>query len=226
MPPMRWAGNSNSLEGPIVIFFAIAHRDRLYRRRHLRAPARSAAFRRSRTRHAGAAQIAINPHGKTARLEPPMRYRHITGGRADVPRDHLGCRKGPAKSLNKGFETMSRVSSLSSPFLLGFDEIERVLDRVGKAAEGYPPYNIERVPRDGNSPERLRITLSGGGLYPRSARCQRRGEPARHSRSPAGRQKPAIHPPRHCRAPIPAYFRAGGRHGGVGGGFEERIAVD
>jgi hypothetical protein len=59
---------------------------------------------------------------------------------------------------------MSRVSSLSSPFLLGFDEIERVLDRVGKAAEGYPPYNIERIPRDGNSPERLRITLAVAGF--------------------------------------------------------------
>src|ERR1700693_3009628 len=59
---------------------------------------------------------------------------------------------------------MSRVSSLSSPFLLGFDEIERVLDRVGKAAEGYPPYNIERVARDGNSPERLRITLAVAGF--------------------------------------------------------------
>jgi HSP20 family molecular chaperone IbpA len=59
---------------------------------------------------------------------------------------------------------MSRVPSLSSPFLLGFDEIERVLDRVGKAADGYPPYNIERVPRDGNSPERLRITLAIAGF--------------------------------------------------------------
>ncbi|MDU3094055.1 MAG: heat-shock protein Hsp20, partial [Bradyrhizobium sp.] len=39
---------------------------------------------------------------------------------------------------------MSRVPSLSSPFLLGFDEIERVLDRVVKGADGYPPYNIER----------------------------------------------------------------------------------
>jgi HSP20 family molecular chaperone IbpA len=76
----------------------------------------------------------------------------------------LGRRKGPAKSLKKGFETMSRVSSLSSPFLLGFDEIERVLDRVGKAAEGYPPYNIERIARDGNSPERLRITLAVAGF--------------------------------------------------------------
>ena len=31
---------------------------------------------------------------------------------------------------------MSRVPSLSSPFLLGFDEIERVLDRVAKGADG------------------------------------------------------------------------------------------
>ncbi|MGB7099959.1 MAG: Hsp20 family protein [Xanthobacteraceae bacterium] len=59
---------------------------------------------------------------------------------------------------------MSRVSSLSSPFLLGFDEIERVLDRVSKAADGYPPYNIERVGRDADSPERLRITLAVAGF--------------------------------------------------------------
>ena len=75
-----------------------------------------------------------------------------------------GCRKGPAKSLQEDFETMSRVSSLSSPFLLGFDEIERVLDRVGKAADGYPPYNIERLPREGGNPERLRITLAVAGF--------------------------------------------------------------
>ena len=59
---------------------------------------------------------------------------------------------------------MSRVPSLSSPFLLGFDEIERVLDRVAKGSEGYPPYNIERLARDGNNPERLRITLAVAGL--------------------------------------------------------------
>jgi HSP20 family molecular chaperone IbpA len=59
---------------------------------------------------------------------------------------------------------MSRVPSLSSPFLLGFDEIERALDRVAKAADGYPPYNIERVPRDDGHPERLRITLAVAGF--------------------------------------------------------------
>jgi HSP20 family molecular chaperone IbpA len=59
---------------------------------------------------------------------------------------------------------MSRVPSLSSPFLIGFDQIERALDRVAKAADGYPPYNIERLPRDEKSPERLRITLAVAGF--------------------------------------------------------------
>ncbi|MBX6327039.1 MAG: Hsp20 family protein [Pseudolabrys sp.] len=59
---------------------------------------------------------------------------------------------------------MSRVSSLSSPFLLGFDEIERLLERVTKGADGYPPYNIERLVRDGEHPERLRITLAVAGF--------------------------------------------------------------
>jgi len=59
---------------------------------------------------------------------------------------------------------MPRVPSLSSPFLLGFDEIERALDRVAKAADGYPPYNIERIPRGDGQPERLRITLAVAGF--------------------------------------------------------------
>ena len=59
---------------------------------------------------------------------------------------------------------MSRVPSFSSPFLLGFDDIERALDRVAKAADGYPPYNIERLARDEDNPERLRITLAVAGF--------------------------------------------------------------
>jgi HSP20 family molecular chaperone IbpA len=59
---------------------------------------------------------------------------------------------------------MSRMPSLSSPFLIGFDEIERALDRVAKAADGYPPYNIERLARDDQAPERLRITLAVAGF--------------------------------------------------------------
>jgi HSP20 family molecular chaperone IbpA len=59
---------------------------------------------------------------------------------------------------------MSRVSPLSSPLLLGFDEIERALDRIAKGADGYPPYNIERLATEGNDPERLRITLAVAGF--------------------------------------------------------------
>src|ERR1700674_4806449 len=59
---------------------------------------------------------------------------------------------------------MPRVPSLSSPFLLGFDGIERALDRVAKAADGYPPYNIERVACEAGQPERLRISLAVAGF--------------------------------------------------------------
>lgn len=60
---------------------------------------------------------------------------------------------------------MTRMSAFSSPFLLGFDEIERALDRVAKAAnDGYPPYNIERIIQDDGDDERLRITLAVAGF--------------------------------------------------------------
>lgn len=48
---------------------------------------------------------------------------------------------------------------------MGFDEIERALDRVTRsAADGYPPYNIERLPRNETHPERLRIVLAVAGF--------------------------------------------------------------
>lgn len=60
---------------------------------------------------------------------------------------------------------MSRMSLLSSPMLLGFEEIERLIDRAGKGSgDGYPPYNIERIARDGERSEILRITLAVAGF--------------------------------------------------------------
>ncbi|MCC5978849.1 MAG: Hsp20 family protein [Salinarimonas sp.] len=60
---------------------------------------------------------------------------------------------------------MSRQSPFGHPFLLGFDEIEQALDRVAKGSgDGYPPYNIERLPRSEDEPERLRITLAVAGF--------------------------------------------------------------
>jgi HSP20 family molecular chaperone IbpA len=59
----------------------------------------------------------------------------------------------------------TRPSPFGHPFLLGFDEIEQALDRVSKAgSDGYPPYNIERLARTEQEPERLRITLAVAGF--------------------------------------------------------------
>lgn len=60
---------------------------------------------------------------------------------------------------------MTRMTLMSSPMLLGFEEIERLIERVGKGgADGYPPYNIERIGRSDNGPETLRITLAVAGF--------------------------------------------------------------
>ena len=55
---------------------------------------------------------------------------------------------------------MSRVSLFNSPLLLGFEQIERTLDRVAKSGgEGYPPYNIEQIGENG-----IRITIAVAGF--------------------------------------------------------------
>ena len=60
---------------------------------------------------------------------------------------------------------MAGISAFNSPFLLGFEDIERVLDRVTKtAADGYPPYNIEREIRPAGEADILRITLAVAGF--------------------------------------------------------------
>jgi HSP20 family molecular chaperone IbpA len=55
---------------------------------------------------------------------------------------------------------MTSMSLFNSPFLLGFDELEDLLDRTAKASsDGYPPYNIEQLAEDG-----LRISLAVAGF--------------------------------------------------------------
>lgn len=59
---------------------------------------------------------------------------------------------------------MARQTILSSPFLLGFDQIEQVLDRISKSgADTYPPYNIERLAAE-NGGEKIRIVLAVAGF--------------------------------------------------------------
>lgn len=58
---------------------------------------------------------------------------------------------------------MSRVSMFSAPFLLGFDAFEERIDRMAKAADGYPPYNIERV-QDAGGTETYLISIAVAGF--------------------------------------------------------------
>ena len=55
---------------------------------------------------------------------------------------------------------MSRMSVFNSPFLLGFEQFERTIDRISKlSTDSYPPYNIEQI-----STNLLRITIAVAGF--------------------------------------------------------------
>lgn len=58
---------------------------------------------------------------------------------------------------------MTRMTSFSNPLLLGFDTLEKALERVAKSGDGYPPYNIERLYGAANN-QKLRITLAVAGF--------------------------------------------------------------
>ncbi len=60
---------------------------------------------------------------------------------------------------------MTRQTGFSSPLLLGFDDIERALERVSRgASDGYPPYNIERIAASNGELPRIRIVLAVAGF--------------------------------------------------------------
>ncbi len=54
---------------------------------------------------------------------------------------------------------MSKLSLGTHPFLLGFDQLERLVERTAKSENGYPPYNIEQVGEN-----IFRITLAVAGF--------------------------------------------------------------
>ena len=60
---------------------------------------------------------------------------------------------------------MTRLTLPAHPLLLGFDELEHLIDRTGKSSgDGYPPYNIERIAKEEGRPDVLRITLAVAGF--------------------------------------------------------------
>lgn len=55
---------------------------------------------------------------------------------------------------------MPRMSPFNSPYLLGFDDLEAMIEGLAKSGgDGYPPYNIEQLGDD-----RLRISLAVAGF--------------------------------------------------------------
>lgn len=59
---------------------------------------------------------------------------------------------------------MTRMTPFSNPLLLGFETMEKTLERVAKSGDSYPPYNIERIRNGDERCELLRITLAVAGF--------------------------------------------------------------
>ena len=54
---------------------------------------------------------------------------------------------------------MTKLTFASHPFLLGFDQLERLVERTAKSGnEGYPPYNIEQY---GENAYRITLAVAG-----------------------------------------------------------------
>ena len=60
---------------------------------------------------------------------------------------------------------MSRISLTSQPFLLGFEQLDRLVERTMKAgADGYPPFNIEHhcnIEQHGEDAYRITLAVAG-----------------------------------------------------------------
>ena len=54
---------------------------------------------------------------------------------------------------------MTKMTLGTHPYLLGFDQLERLAERAAKGADAYPPYNIEH-----RAPDGFRITLAVAGF--------------------------------------------------------------
>ncbi len=77
---------------------------------------------------------------------------------------------------------MSRISFTSHPFLLGFEQLDQLVERTAKSgSDGYPPYNIEQRGDDayritlavaGFAEAELSITLENGHLVVRGRQAE------------------------------------------------------
>ena len=92
---------------------------------------------------------------------------------------------------------MSKLTLGTHPFLLGFDQLERLVERTAKSENGYPPYNIEQMGENafritlavaGFSDDDLSITVEDRQLVVRGKQVEESGERAFLHRGIASRQ--------------------------------------
>jgi HSP20 family molecular chaperone IbpA len=65
---------------------------------------------------------------------------------------------------------MTRTVIFDSPFLLGFDDMRVMIERVGRSHDNYPPYNVEQV-----TPDRIRISIAVAGFTQDQLRVEVKG---------------------------------------------------
>ena len=57
-----------------------------------------------------------------------------------------------------------------SPYLLGFDDMRDLIERIGRSHDNYPPYNVESL-----SSDHIRISIAVAGFTADSLRIEVRG---------------------------------------------------
>jgi HSP20 family molecular chaperone IbpA len=74
---------------------------------------------------------------------------------------------GAGQPLKGGLD-VNKQTIFGSPYLLGFEHLERLLERTARTAgDSYPPYNIEELPGDAGASGEfggIRITLAVAGF--------------------------------------------------------------
>jgi HSP20 family molecular chaperone IbpA len=93
---------------------------------------------------------------------------------------------------------MTKVTFASHPYLLGFEQLDRLLEHTAKSGnDGYPPYNIEQTSAAsyrvtlavaGFAEEHLAITLENSHLVIRGRQAEEPGNRAFLHRGIAARQ--------------------------------------
>jgi HSP20 family molecular chaperone IbpA len=86
---------------------------------------------------------------------------------------------------------MTKLTLGSHPFLLGFDQLERLVERTAKAdANGYPPYNIEQ---SGENAYRITLAVAGFAEDDLSITLENRQLMIRGKQAEAGAERVFLH---------------------------------